>query len=188
MVAVFPTLDVPSLFVASPVDMVDLRPMASKIFEVADHESGRGASVQIYKYEDAELADTDAKPIQELICRPDDKLSEGLVAFFGEKVGNDLHSQSEKGMLADLPDLFTGIAASDKRYRLVHLWVEGAEETGWFPFTGSTFEVLCALSGRKRSEAQGSERLLPAFICFASPKEVLDAENDEDGPWGLDRL
>ncbi|MEL6416071.1 MAG: ankyrin repeat domain-containing protein, partial [Pseudomonadota bacterium] len=105
-----------------------------------------------------------------------------------EKVGKDLHSQSEKGMLADLPDLFTGIAASDKRYRLVHPWEEGAEETGGFPLTGSTFEVLCALSGQKRLEAQGSERRLPAFICFASPKEVLDAENDEDAPWGSHRL
>ncbi|WP_424967169.1 ankyrin repeat domain-containing protein [Dinoroseobacter sp. S375] len=168
--------------------MVKLRRMASSIFEDMNRQGGRSLGIHIYKYEDAELEDTDSKPIQELICRPDDKLSEGLVAFFGEKIGKDLHSNSDKGMLSDLPDLISGIKRNGKRYRLVHPWIDGAEEDGGFPLTGSTFEVLCAIAGQARLDAQGSERRLPSFLCFASPKEVLEFDDAEDAPWGNDQL
>lgn len=186
--ASFPSLDTPSLFIASPGDMIKLRRMASSIFEDMNRQGGRSLGIHVYKYEDAELEDTDSKPIQELICRPDDKLSEGLVAFFGEKIGKELHSNSDKGMFSDLPDLISGVKKNGKRYRLVHPWVEGAEDEGGFPLTGSTFEVLCAISGQARLDAQGSERRLPSFLCFASPQKVLEFDDAEDAPWGNDRL
>lgn len=185
---VFPPLEVHSLFLASPVDVIRLRRMAHNAFsEMADY-AGRSLELHMFAWEDAELEDNDARPIQSRISRPDDVKSLGLAAFFGERVGQELPEDFPKDMLDELPGLTKGATYQGKAYRLVHPWEEGAETKGGFPLTGSTFEALCAVAGQRRLDKVGAERTLPAFICFASPPEVLDEEDASAAPWGNDAV
>ena len=181
----FPELEDPKLFLASPGDVAYLRRMAQQVVDSLDGTGGGANALAMFAWE-TDLAETpfdDGTPIQEQIYRPDDPLCQGLVAFFGEKIGQPLAADFPTDMLRDLLAAFDGAA-----FRPVHPWTEDAADSGGFPLTGSTFEVLCAIAANRRRQTAENQPKLPIFLAFASPPDVLDTEDAENGDWGNRRL
>lgn len=176
----FPQLLESKLFLASPGDVVGLRRMAQQVVDGLVGSVGGGDSLAIFAWE-TEFADSqfnDSVPIQEQIYRPDDRLCRGLVAFFGEKVGQPLAAGFPTDMLQDLL-----AAARPGPEHLVHPWRPEAADEGGFPLTGSTFEVLCAIAATKRARRAGQPPL-PVFVRFVGPPDTLDEPDLGRANWG----
>lgn len=131
----------PSLFLASPFDVQYLRDMTVRVHE--ELQEGRDEAIGLFAWEreTRQQAFDDRLPAQVQIPSPRDPLCRGVIAFFGEWIGRDLPKDFDKSPFATLGAEDEGLA-----YRLVHPWWEGAEKNGGFPLTGSTYEVLTALS------------------------------------------
>ncbi|MEM9388690.1 MAG: ankyrin repeat domain-containing protein [Pseudomonadota bacterium] len=184
----FPPLEMPSLFLASPDDVIRLRRMAQRVFKDVTSYGGRKLEAHVVAWELAELESNDSRPIQERISRPDDRLSLGIAAFFGERIGTPLDAHFPTEMLDNLPGLRIGVEYEGRTIRMLHPWRHGAEVDGCFPLTGSSFEVLCAISGYRRLAGLDGDRNLPSFLCFASPPSVLQEDDTSVAPWGNDTL
>lgn len=175
----FPELAERRLFLASPGDVGYLRRMAQQLVEDMEGAGGGADSLAMFAWE-SEFADTafnDVAPIQEQIYRPDDPFCRGVVAFFGEKIGQPLADDFPTDMLHDL-------MAMKGDVRLVHPWRPEAADEGGFPLTGSTFEVLCAFSANRRRHAESAGEELPVFLRFVGPPDCLAIEDPGRANWG----
>lgn len=170
-------LSKPSLFLASPFDVQYLRDLTMRLH--AEKAEGKDEALGLFAWEKDTADDPfdDRFSAQEQIPSPRDRLCRGVVAIFGEWIGRDLPRDHDKTALSELN------AEDDGHpYRLVHPWRDGAEETGGFPLTGSTYEVLSTLAARR---APGAPDLLLLFVG----SEGMDQDRDvSEEDWGRQRL
>ena len=169
--------------------MISLRHMALQLVDRVEGENGSHGDAALFAWEldEKETAYNDAVPIQSQIINPQDPLVRGLIAFFGERIGQPLASDFPIDMLDSLPDLLTGGLYEGQRYRLVHEWSPEAAADGGFPLTGSTFEVLAVLAKARQLEQRGDNRQIESFICFASDPAVLMSADPNAANWGQGR-
>ncbi|MFG6158070.1 ankyrin repeat domain-containing protein [Halomonas sp. 1390] len=177
MTTLYPPFHRRTIILSSPWDVGVYRQAAQRIYKERVGEPTRPDAVALYAYEDAIKDDPfdDRLPAQQQIPSPQDPLCAGTVAVFGEWIGRTLPANWDTSP-------FDLLSAQDeeKRFRLVHPWEEGAEETGGFPLTGSTFEVLTALAA---SETNGRSAP-PLLILFIGPPSITDEPNAAAADWG----
>ena len=127
------------------------------------------------------------EPAQDQIPNPTDPNCMAVICLFGEKIGTPLTNEQYDHYLEAIKILKPG--DKNKKYRLVHPWIEGAEDSGGFALTGSSFECLAALAenrNRKKQQGEGPHnRPLPVFLRFIGSQDIADENKDpEDAGWG----
>ena len=186
----FPELDEPKLFLASPGDVAYLRRMSQNVVNTLEGRMSDERRLAMLAWE-TDVANTplnDGAPIQEQIHRPDDPKCRGLVAFFGEKIGQPLANDFPTDMLQDLFSAQVAQHATSKQYRLVHPWDPSAASNGGFPLTGSTFEVLCAFAAERRRGKSENSRDYHTFLRFVGPPDCWTQDDPGRADWGNSRL
>jgi ankyrin repeat protein len=170
------------LLLASPFDVQYLRDMAMRLHSDLVGNPPEPDAVGLFAWEKDTKDDPfdDRLPAQVQIPSPRDPLCVGVIAFLGEWIGRDLPRDHDKSPLMRLD-------AEDDRlpYRLVHPWRDGAEETGGFPLTGSTFEILTAIAAIRDPQVTDKPRLL---LRFVGPTAVADESDPRQANWGNRRL
>ncbi|AXI47322.1 hypothetical protein C1J03_15675 [Sulfitobacter sp. SK012] len=177
--------DDPKLFLASPGDVQDLRLMAQQVVDDLDGVGGPANSMTMFAWETTlkETLFNDAAPIQNQIYLPSDPLCKGVVAFFGERIGQPLAEDFPTHMLEEL---FANNPSD--YYKMVRHWRPEEADRGGFPLTGSTFEVLVAIATDRRFKNTASGQELPMFLRFLAPKDVLEIEDPGRAKWGNRKL
>ncbi|MEQ5768100.1 ankyrin repeat domain-containing protein [Halomonas sp. H33-56] len=182
----FPSLEHPSIFLASPGDVAYLRRACRDEIETLHHQAADDHGLRLYAWEvdTAEDGFDDAVPAQQQIPHPSDPLCRGVICLFGEKVGSPLASHHPIDDLRVLdpmkPDDGGDIPG------LVIPWDNAWADRGGFALTGSTFELLATLAyrERQRQEASAGSRPLPLLLCLVGPRDLLDTTEPLKAAWG----
>ncbi len=175
----------PKFFLASPSDVRYLRNVALGTIHDVSEGDAPSDDLDVYAWEidTAEKPFDDLVPAQEQIHRPDDPLCRGVIAFFGEWIGRPLAEDFPLAILDPLDP-----CREDLAYRLVHPWRPEAVESGGFPLTGSTFEVLAAIAADRRAKEGAPVRSTPLLLRFVGPEKVLHEASVGRAAWGNRRL
>ena len=179
----------PRILLASPGDVAALRRLALRLVDRIEAENGNTGDIGLFAWEldEKETAYNDSVPIQSQIINPQDPLVRGLIAFFGERIGQPLAPDFPTDMLDSLPNLWTGGNYEGRTYKLVHECTPEEAADGGFALTGSTFEVLAVLAKARMSELLGDNRHIETFLCFASDGSVLANADPNAAHWGQHR-
>lgn len=181
----FPKLPRPTLFLASPGDVVRFRRTAFAVHDEIRRSLPESEQWDLFAWEKVEADDPfDAGvPAQEQIPRPDDPHCRAVVAIFGEWIGRPLAANFPVDMLDALDPQW-----QKQPYRLQFPWEPGAEERGAFPLTGSTFEVLCAIAANRAEQGDPTrdERAMQVYVV--GPQDVHKNTDVNDAGWGFGHL
>ncbi len=188
-----PQLPRPSIFLASPGDMSDLRLEVRRMFQRLRTEVVDDYGIGLYGWE-LEVSESGFdqwRPAQEQIASPDDPLCKAVICLFGERIGSPMAGHGYLHLL--------GGAERQRGPNGEHLvldWQSGAEKEGGFPLTGTVFEVLAALAANDQA-GRPAEGAPPLKILFLGDDTILELiENDahqkdlrvSNANWGLRRL
>ncbi len=177
MATLYPPFDRPTIILSSPWDVGEYRELAMRLHEERGGDEAGLEGVGLFDWDRATREDPfdDRLPAQQQIPSPRDPLCAGTVAVFGEWIGRKLPDDW------DMSPFDTLDAQNEKHaFRLVHPWQDGAEQSGGFPLTGSTFEVLTALAAAQ-TEGRNAPHLL---ILFIGPTTIVDEPDATKADWG----
>lgn len=177
LATLYPPFDRPTIILSSPWDVSEYRELALGIHKERVGDQADVDGVGFFAWERATKDDPfdDRFPAQQQIPSPRDPLCAGTVALFGEWIGRNLPDDWDKSPFDSLD------AQNEKHaFRLVHPWQDGAEQSGGFPLTGSTFEVLTALAAAQ-TEGRNAPHLL---IIFIGPPTIVDETDPTEADWG----
>lgn len=169
----FPTLTEPTVFLASPGDVAELRTAVGAEFDSIRSAVANDLGMKLFRYEIDRAKDgfDDAVPAQEQIYLPSDRNCKAVVCILGEKLGTPLGPDMPLGPI--------GNVHSAGGYYLQHPWVPGAEANGAFPLTGTVFEYLTSL------HAKLDGKLL---LLILGDETILTEDNPLNANWGFGQL
>src|SRR5689334_10915027 len=178
----FKELREPSVFLASPGDLSDLRGQIRRMFADLRKQVANHRNIEMYAWE-TEIPESGFEqwlPAQQQIPLPSDSNCKGVLCFFAERIGTPMHD-------AGIYRAYIGDAEKfgSESGHLVLDWEPGAEEHGGFPLTGTVFEVLVALAA---NDASGRPRhgSPPFHIWFLGDETILTEPYDQAN-WGNNR-
>lgn len=178
MSASFPPLQRPSVFIAAPGDLEYLRDAAILEFEALRRQAADDHGLQVYDwvFDKAEDGFKDWIPAQAQIPLPSDEKCRAVICMLGERLGTPLTPDFDTRALGPLEDIRSDTA------RLVHPWIDGAEEAGGFALTGTVFEYLAAL------RASAPDGRPPTMLLLVGDDTIRDMPDPLDALWGGGRL
>ena len=179
----FKALSQPSVFLASPGDLSQLRMSVLRAFEKLRTEVANDRNIRAYAWE-SEIEDLGFHqwlPAAHQIPLPSDPLCRAVLCFFSERIGTPMRdSESYRSHLGNAEH--NGCNAG----HLVLNWKDGAEEEGGFPLTGTVFEVLVTLASNEKA-GYPKEGSPPFQIWFIGDEAILH-DDPENANWGNGRL
>jgi cytohesin len=178
----FKELQQPSIFIASPGDLSELRGKVRDMFENLRNQVANHRNIAAYAWE-VEVPKSGFEqwlPAQQQIPLPSSPNCRGVLCFFSERIGTPMkNTELYREHIGDAEKF------NSERGRLVLDWQPGAEEDGGFPLTGTVFEVLAALA---HNDASGRHERgdPPLHIWFIGDDTILTERADEAN-WGNKR-
>ncbi|MEO1086878.1 MAG: ATP-binding protein, partial [Acidobacteriota bacterium] len=164
------------IFIAGSTDVADFRRLAHESVNRVLSQRGRAGEIHVFSWQVEVGPDgLDQRfTMQKNLPRPADPHCRGVVAFIGERIGLPLEESFSLDLVAGV-ERWTEPGHS---YRLLHPWPDDIDERfarleeGYYPLTGTVFEVLDALS------TWGSDHETPVYLGLIAD-EPITADNDD---------
>lgn len=183
----FRHLDAPYVFISAPGDLNYLRQIAWREFDSVRKRVANDYGLAIYDWliDKAKDGFKDWIPAQAQIPLPSDPNCRALLCMLGERIGTPLPEDFDLTALGEYAS-----DTANSGYRLVHPWVPGAERTGGFSLTGTTFEFLAALNSNKTvvSAADLERGKPPVKLLFIGDASIRGDDDPRNASWGWHKL
>ncbi|MEL7148238.1 MAG: hypothetical protein AAFO69_17825 [Bacteroidota bacterium] len=174
----FEKLDKPTLFVASPSDVSQVREKAKKLFYDLSSRLAYAKDINIHLWEDHFMDYDPSKTVQENTPLTNDPLCIGVIFIFGERIGSYLpydfpvgHLQIDQNKAFDVNEEFYCVHPHSKM------------TSHGFPLTGSVFEYLLTQKSFSKNGKKSNK-----LVLFIGDDSLYNLDEVDAQFWGENRF